>query len=72
MQRLQSMFGDVERRLTERLERVVERTSGQHAEAATIQFAEAIKSSREEAGRRLSRPVILSGGRSGDGRIREG
>ena len=57
MQRLQAMFTDVERRLTGRLERVVERTSGQHAEAATIQFAEAIKSSREEAGRRLSREL---------------
>jgi hypothetical protein len=57
MQRLQAMFTDVERRLTERLERVVERTTGQHAEAATIQFAEAIKSSREEAGRRLSREL---------------
>src|SRR4029077_5742099 len=48
MQRLQVMFADVERRLVERLERVVERTIGQHAEAATIQFADAIKSSRED------------------------
>ena len=57
VQRIHTTFADVERRLVDRLERVVERTTQQYAEAATLQFAEAIKGSREEAARRLSREL---------------
>jgi gas vesicle protein len=57
VQRIHATFADMERRLVDRLERVVERTTQQYAEAATLQFAEAIKGSREEAARRLSREL---------------
>jgi hypothetical protein len=57
LQRIQSIFADVERRLVDRLERVVERTTQQHAEAAALQFADTIKRSREEAARRLTREL---------------
>jgi hypothetical protein len=57
LQRIQAIFADVERRLVDRLERVVERTTAQHAEAAAIQFADTIKRSREEAARRLTREL---------------
>ena len=53
MQSIQSMFTDVERRLVERLERVVERTTAQHVDAAALQFQDAIKRSREESAKRL-------------------
>ena len=57
LQSIQSMFTDVERRLVERLERVVERTTAQHVDAAAMQFSEAIKHSREESARRLAREL---------------
>src|SRR6266540_5373872 len=57
VQRIQAIFTDIERRLVERLERVVERTTAQHAEAATVEFADAIKRSREDAARRLAREL---------------
>jgi hypothetical protein len=57
LQRIQAIFADVERRLVDRLERVVERTTAQHAEAAAIQFADTIKRSREDAARRLTREL---------------
>jgi hypothetical protein len=57
VQRIQSSFGDIERRLTDRLLRVVERTTSQHVEAATMQFVEEVKRSREDAARRLSREL---------------
>ena len=57
MQRIQAVFADVERRLGDRLARVVERSTTQHAEAAALQFADTIKRSREEAARRLTREL---------------
>jgi hypothetical protein len=57
LQRIQALFADVERRLADRLERVVERTTTQHAEAAALQFVDTIKRSREEAARRLTREL---------------
>jgi hypothetical protein len=54
---IQAAFKDVERRLVERLERVVERTTAQHADAAAAQFTDAIKRSREDSARRLSREL---------------
>jgi hypothetical protein len=56
-QRFQASFGDIERRLVERLERVVTRNAQQFAEAAGLQFGDEIKRSREEAARRLSREL---------------
>jgi hypothetical protein len=57
LQSIQAMFTDVERRLVERLERVVERTTAQHVDAAASQFQEAIKRSREESAKRLAREL---------------
>ena len=57
LQGIQTAFRDIERRLVERLERVVERTTAQHAEAAALQFADAIKRSREDSAKRLSREL---------------
>jgi hypothetical protein len=57
LQRLNASLGDVERRLVDRLGRVVERSMQQHTEAATIEFADAIKRSREDAARRLAREL---------------
>jgi hypothetical protein len=57
LQGIQAAFKDVERRLVERLERVVERTTAQHADAAAVQFADAIKRSREDSAKRLSREL---------------
>ena len=57
LQRIQAIFADVERRLVDRLERVVERTTTQHADAAALQFSDTIKRSREEAARRLTREL---------------
>ncbi len=57
LQSIQSVFTDVERRLVERLERVVERTTAQHSDAAALQFGEAIKRSREESAKRLNREL---------------
>jgi hypothetical protein len=54
---IQATFADVERRLVERLERVVERTTAQHADAAATQFSDAIKRSREASAQRLSREL---------------
>jgi hypothetical protein len=56
-QSIQAAFKDVERRLVERLERVVERTTAQYADAAALQFADTIKRSREDSAKRLSREL---------------
>ena len=40
LQSIQMTFKDVERRLVERLERVVDRTTAQHVDAAAMQFSE--------------------------------
>jgi len=57
MRRIQMSFADVERRQTENLERVLTRTMSSYSEAATQQFAETIKGSREAAAVRLSREL---------------
>ena len=57
LQSIQATFKDVERRLVERLERVVDRTTAQHVDAAALQFSDAIKRSREESAKRLSREL---------------
>jgi hypothetical protein len=57
LQRVQAMFADVERRLVERVERLIDRTTAQHAEQAALQFSDAIKHAREDAARRLAREL---------------
>jgi uncharacterized protein YukE len=60
VQRIQVALGDIERRQVEQLQRIVSRETTRYAEAASLQFDNAIKSAREEAARRLSRELDLS------------
>jgi hypothetical protein len=55
--RIQSSFGEVERRQVEQLERVLDRAAGNFVDAATHQFDGAIRAAREEAARRLHREL---------------
>jgi colicin import membrane protein len=55
--RIQAGFADVERRQLEQLERILSRTTSSYSDAATQQFADTIKSSREAAAVRLSREL---------------
>jgi uncharacterized phage infection (PIP) family protein YhgE len=57
VRRIQMSFADVERRQAEHLERILTRTTSSYSEAATQQFAETIKASREAAATRLSREL---------------
>jgi chromosome segregation ATPase len=50
-------FGDVERRLVEQVERSVAREAARLTEEAAIEFNSAIRTTREEAARRLSREL---------------
>jgi len=56
-QRIRAGFEDVQRRQIEHVERIVERATSSYSEAATQQFAELVKGSREDAARRLSREL---------------
>src|SRR5256886_8909290 len=55
--RIQGGFADVERRQLEQLERIVSRATSSYSDAATQQFADTVKSSREAAAVRLSREL---------------
>jgi hypothetical protein len=55
--RIQVGFADVERRQLEQLERIVSRATSSYSDAATQQFADTVKSSREAAAVRLSREL---------------
>jgi len=55
--RIQAGFADVERRQLEQLERILSRATSSYSDAATQQFADTIKSSREAAAVRLSREL---------------
>ncbi len=55
--RIQSGFADVERRQLEQLERILSRAASSYSDAATQQFADTVKSSREAAAMRLSREL---------------
>jgi hypothetical protein len=55
--RIHAGFADVERRQLEQLERIMTRTTSSYSDAATQQFADTIKSSREAAAMRLSREL---------------
>jgi hypothetical protein len=55
--RIQAGFADVERRQLEQLQRIVSRATSSYSDAATQQFADTVKSSREAAAVRLSREL---------------
>jgi hypothetical protein len=58
--RVRSDFDDVVRRQVEQMERMVERATNAYADEATQQFAALVKSSREDAARRLARELDRS------------
>ena len=55
--RIQAGSADVERRQLEQLERILARATSSYSDAATQQFADTVKSSREAAAVRLSREL---------------
>jgi uncharacterized phage infection (PIP) family protein YhgE len=57
VRRIQMSFADVERRQVEQLERILTRATTSYSDAATQEFADAIKAARENAGTRLSREL---------------
>jgi uncharacterized protein YukE len=57
IQRIQAGFADIERRQLDQLKRVVERTADSFSDAVSKQFADAIRSSRDDAAQRLSREL---------------
>jgi hypothetical protein len=56
-QRIRSGFEDVQRRQIEQMARTVERATASYADEATQQFGALVKSSREDAARRLGREL---------------
>jgi hypothetical protein len=56
-QRIRAGFEDVQRRQIESMARTVERATSAYADEATQQFATLLKSSREDAARRLAREL---------------
>jgi hypothetical protein len=57
LRRIQAGLGEIERRQLDQLKRIVERTATSVAEAAATQFDAAIKTTRDEAARRLAREL---------------
>jgi hypothetical protein len=55
--RIRAGFDDVQRRQIEQMERIVERAAATYSDEATQQFASLVKSSREDAARRLGREL---------------
>ena len=55
--RVRADFDDVVRRQVEQMARIVERATASYADEATQQFATLVKTSREDAARRLSREL---------------
>jgi len=58
--RIKAGFEDVQRRQVETMERIVERASSTYSDEATQQFANLVKSSREDAAKRLTRELEKS------------
>ena len=56
-QRIHSGFEDLQRRVIEQVTRAVERSTATYSDEATQQFAALVKSSREDAARRLAREL---------------
>lgn len=59
-QRIQIALGDIERRQVEQMQRILSRETTRFSEAASQQFDLAMRTSREEAARRLSRELDLA------------
>jgi hypothetical protein len=57
MRRIQSSFADVERRQIENMERILQRATASYSDAASQQFADALKTARDNAGTRLAREL---------------
>ena len=57
MQRVRAGFEDVSRRQLEQVERAVDRAVASHADEAAQRFAQLVKTSREEAAKRLAREL---------------
>jgi hypothetical protein len=55
--RIRAGFEDVQRKQIEQMQRIVERAAASYSDDAATQFAALIKSSREDAARRLSREL---------------
>lgn len=55
--RIRAGFEDVQRKQIEQMERIVERSATTYSDGAAQQFAALVKSSREDAARRLSREL---------------
>ena len=55
--RIRAGFEDVQRKQIEQMERIVERAAATYSDDAAQQFAGLVKSSREDAARRLSREL---------------
>jgi uncharacterized phage infection (PIP) family protein YhgE len=60
MRRIQAGFADVERKQIEQLDRMLQRAMASYSEAATQQFADAVRGTREAAATRLSRELDRS------------
>lgn len=58
--RIKAGFEDVQRRQVETMERIVERASSTYSDEATAQLANLVKSSREDAAKRLTRELEKS------------
>lgn len=58
--RIKAGFEDVQRRQVETMERIVERASSTYSDEATQQFANLVKSSREDTAKRLTRELEKS------------
>jgi len=59
-QRIQIALGDIERRQVEQMQRIISRETTRFSEAASQQFDLTMRTSREEAARRLSRELDLA------------
>jgi hypothetical protein len=57
IRRIQSSFADVERRQVEQLQRTLQRATASYSDAANQQFADALKTARDNAGTRLAREL---------------
>jgi hypothetical protein len=57
MQRVRAGFEDVSRRQVEQIERAVDRAVASHADEAAQRFAQLVKTSREDAAKRLAREL---------------
>ncbi|HLY94494.1 MAG TPA: hypothetical protein VKP14_06575 [Gaiellaceae bacterium] len=60
VQRIRAGFEDVQRRQIETMQRIVERAASTYSDEATQQFANLVKTSREDAAQRLARELERS------------